>query len=84
MRILLVDDHPIVRCGIRQILVEGLAAVSVGEASDGAQAMASLRSGDWDLVVLDVTLPGASGLDVLKEIRRTSPNLPVLVLSMHP
>jgi two-component system invasion response regulator UvrY len=59
MRILLVDDHPIVRYG-------------------------SLRSGDWDLVVLDVTLPGASGLDVLKEIRRTSPNLPVLVLSMHP
>jgi DNA-binding NarL/FixJ family response regulator len=84
IRILLVDDHPVVRYGIRQILVDGLKSVSVGEATDGEQALASIRADNWDVVVLDVTLPRASGLDVLKEIRRDYPSLPVLVLSMHP
>jgi DNA-binding NarL/FixJ family response regulator len=84
IRILLVDDHPVVRYGIRQILVDGLKSVSVGEASDAPGALASIRTDDWDVVVLDVTLPGVSGLDVLKDIRRDYPNLPVLVLSMHP
>jgi DNA-binding NarL/FixJ family response regulator len=84
VRILLVDDHPVVRHGIRQILVDGLKGVSVGEAGDVASASASIRAAAWDVVVLDVTLPGASGLDLLKEIRHTRPALPVLVLSMHP
>jgi len=69
VRILLVDDHPVVRHGIRQILVDGLKGVSVGEAGDVASASASIRAAAWDVVVLDVTLPGASGLDLLKEIR---------------
>ena len=84
IRILLVDDHPVVRHGIRQILIDGLKAVTVGEASDVPTASARLRSDGWDVVVLDLTLPGASGLDLLKEIRRERPSLPVLVLSMHP
>jgi two-component system, NarL family, invasion response regulator UvrY len=84
IRILLVDDHPVVRHGIRQILIDGLKAVTVGEANDVATASARLRSDVWDVVVLDLTLPGASGLDLLKEIRRERPALPVLVLSMHP
>jgi DNA-binding NarL/FixJ family response regulator len=84
IRILLVDDHPVVRHGIRQILVDGLKHVSVGEASDASGARASIRGNGWDLVVLDVTLPGESGLDLLKDIRRDYPALPVLVLSMHP
>src|SRR5262245_58944561 len=84
IRILLVDDHPVVRHGIRQILVDGLKNVSVGEASDVRGARASIRGDGWDLVVLDVTLPGESGLDLLKDIRRSHPDLPVLVLSMHP
>ena len=84
IRILLVDDHPVVRHGIRQILVDGLKAVTVGEASDVPTASARLRSDVWDVVVLDLALPGASGLDLLKEIRRERPGLPVLVLSMHP
>ena len=84
IRILLVDDHPVVRQGIRQILLDGLKAVSLGEASDVATALARIRADAWDLVVLDLTLPGASGLDLLKEIRRERPALPVLVLSMHP
>jgi two-component system, NarL family, invasion response regulator UvrY len=84
IRILLVDDHPVVRQGIRQILVDGLKAVSLGEASDVTTALTRIRSDGWDLVVLDLTLPGASGLDLLKTIRRERPALPVLVLSMHP
>jgi two-component system, NarL family, invasion response regulator UvrY len=84
IRILLVDDHPVVRHGIRQILIDGFKSVSVGEASDVATASASIRNSAWDIVVLDVTLPGASGLDLLKEIRQMRPALPVLVLSMHP
>ena len=84
IRILLVDDHPVVRHGIRQIVADGLKTVSIGEASDAEHAMLSIRNDGWDLVVLDVTLPGASGLDVLKVIRRDYPSLPVLVLSMHP
>lgn len=84
MRILLVDDHPIVRHGIRQILVDGLKAVTVGEANDVPTASLLIRDEPWDVVVLDLTLPGASGLDLLKEIRHDRPELPVLVLSMHP
>jgi two-component system invasion response regulator UvrY len=84
IRILLVDDHPVVRHGIRQILIDGMKGVVVGEASDVPTASARIRSDVWDVVVLDLTLPGASGLDLLKEIRRERPALPVLVLSMHP
>jgi two-component system invasion response regulator UvrY len=84
IRVLLVDDHPVVRCGIRQVLLEGMPAVSVGEAADVATASDCIRSGAWDVIVLDLTLPDASGLDLLREIRRERPTLPVLVLSMHP
>jgi two-component system invasion response regulator UvrY len=84
IRILLVDDHPVVRQGIRQILVDGLKSVILGEASDVATASARIKADVWDLVVLDLTLAGASGLDLLKEIRRDRPGLQVLVLSMHP
>ena len=84
IRILLVDDHPVVRHGIRQILVDGLKTVSVGETSNVSGALASIRSNAWDVVVLDLTLPDGSGLDLLKDIRREQPALPVLVLSMHP
>jgi two-component system, NarL family, invasion response regulator UvrY len=83
IRILLVDDHPIVRDGIRRILTEGFTAVHVGEAGDVKSARIQLLSAPWDVVVLDVTLPDGSGLDLLKEIRREFPALPVLVLSMH-
>jgi DNA-binding NarL/FixJ family response regulator len=83
-RILLVDDHPVVRHGIRQILVDGMKAVSIGEAPDAESAMIKIRGDEWDVIVLDVTLPGKSGLDLLKDVRREQPGVPVLVLSMHP
>jgi DNA-binding NarL/FixJ family response regulator len=82
-RILLVDDHPVVRQGIRQILAGAFTPAVVGEAATAEEGMSELRNTDWDVLVLDLTLPGTSGLDMLKDLRRVRPTLPVLVLSMH-
>jgi DNA-binding NarL/FixJ family response regulator len=84
MRILLVDDHPVVRHGIRTILTERLKDAVVGEAGDAASALMQVRSADWDVVVADISLPGTNGLDLIKELRRLQPTLPTLVVSMHP
>jgi DNA-binding NarL/FixJ family response regulator len=83
-RLLLVDDHPVFRQGVRRVLADGLADVHIGEADDGLTALNQLRSDEWDLVLLDVTLPGPDGLEVLKEVRAEFPRVPVLVVSMHP
>src|SRR4030095_1804670 len=84
IRILLVDDHPVVRQGIRAILMERLKGAVVGEAADAGSALRQVRDGDWDVVVADISLPTMSGLDLIKELRLTSPNMPIVVLSMHP
>jgi DNA-binding NarL/FixJ family response regulator len=83
-RILLVDDHPIVRQGIKQVLSGAFDPALVGEAANAEEGLSEVRSTDWDIMVLDLTLPGMSGLDLLKDLRRERPTLPVLVLSMHP
>jgi two-component system invasion response regulator UvrY len=83
-RILLVDDHPIVRHGIKQVLTDAFDPAQVGEAANAEEGLSEVRSTDWDILVLDLTLPGTSGLDLLKDLRRERPTLPVLVLSMHP
>jgi two-component system invasion response regulator UvrY len=84
IRILLVDDHPVVRHGIRTILTERLKGAVVGEAGDAIGALEQVRDGDWDVVVADISLPGTSGLDLIKQLRRTHPSLPTVVVSMHP
>jgi DNA-binding NarL/FixJ family response regulator len=84
MKILLADDHTVVRKGLRQILVEGFKGATFGEAANGQQALERVWKEAWDIVVLDLTMPGRSGLEVLKEIKQTRPKLPVLILSMHP
>jgi DNA-binding NarL/FixJ family response regulator len=84
MRILLVDDHPVVRHGIRTILTERIEGAVVGEAGDADSALSQVRSTEWDLVVADISLPGANGLDLIKELRRLDPRLPTVVVSMHP
>jgi two-component system invasion response regulator UvrY len=84
IRVLLVDDHPVVRRGIRTILLERLKGAVVGEAGDAATALTQVRDGVWDVVVADISLPGASGLDLIKQLRRLHPALPTLVVSMHP
>lgn len=84
MRILIADDHPVVRRGLRQLLEEQRDLTVAGEASNGDEVLSLLRQDHFDIVILDVAMPGRSGLDVLKEIRHERPALPVLILSMHP
>lgn len=83
MRILIADDHAILRRGLREILQRELPGVVSGEAADAAEVLAQVQRQDWDLLILDVTMPGRSGLDLLKDLRYLRPKLPVLVLSMH-
>lgn len=84
IRILLADDHTIVRKGLKQILSEGMSGVEFGEASNAHETAVLLAKEKFDIVILDVSMPGRSGLDLLKDIKVSSPKLPVLVLSMHP
>ena len=83
-RILIVDDHSVVRRGLKQILVDEFKKAEFGEASNVGEALERVRKEAWDAVVLDITMPGRSGLEALKEIKEAKPKLPVLVLSMHP
>jgi two-component system invasion response regulator UvrY len=82
--ILLVDDHAVVRNGLKQMLMEHLGSVIFGEANDAIDAMRQVRHQDWGLVVLDIRLPGRSGVDVLKQIKSEKHHLPVLILSSYP
>ena len=84
MRILITEDHAVVRQGLRLILADHFKKAVFGEARNATEALARVWKEKWDVVVLDITLPGRSGLEVLKEIKRWRPTLPVLVLSMHP
>ena len=84
MRILIADDHPIVRTGLKQILAAERDMMVVGEARNGQEALELGRTLEWDIAVLDYSMPGRSGVDLLKEIKRHHPNRPVLVLSMFP
>src|SRR5512140_3633701 len=84
LRILVADDHEVVRKGLVKVLAESLQPVKVDEARNGQEAMSKVWKSDYDLVVLDMKMPGKSGLDVLKEIKQHRPKLPVMILSMHP
>jgi DNA-binding NarL/FixJ family response regulator len=82
-RVLLVDDHAVVRRGVRDILTEALGKVSFGEAGKPSEALEKLQKETWDVVVLDISLPGRGGVDALRDMKRLRPAVPVLVLSMH-
>jgi two-component system, NarL family, invasion response regulator UvrY len=84
IRILLVDDHPVARHGIKSLLQDRIRDAVIGEASDGPAALRQVEQGAWDLVIADLSMPGMSGLELIKELRRVKPELPTLVLSMHP
>ena len=84
IKVLIADDHTVVRQGLKQILSEDPQLTVVGEAADGNEVLAALETLSVDALVLDITMPGRNGLDVLKEVKRKRPTLPVLVLSMHP
>jgi len=83
IRALIADDHAVVRQGLRQILQETSDMRVTGEAATGPEALDRARADSYDVVVLDITMPGRSGFEVLKELRIEQPELPVLVLSMH-
>ncbi len=84
LRVLIADDHAITREGLKRILTDYPEAVHVGNAANAAQTLSMVRKNDWDLVLLDISLPDKSGLEVLKSIKKDRPALPVLVLSMYP
>ena len=84
IKVLIADDHAVVRSGLKQILDETGGEIQVqGEAANGREVIEKVQAQDWDVLVLDITMPGRSGLDILKDIRQMQPRLPVLILSMH-
>lgn len=83
IRVLIVDDHAIVRRGLRQIVAETGDIVVNGEAETGSQAIKTARQEDFDVMLLDISLPDKNGIEVLKQIKKEKPKLAVLMLSMH-
>ncbi len=84
IKILIADDHAIVRQGLKQIVASDLNMAVIGEAQNGHEVIERVRTLLPDVVVLDINMPNKNGLDVLKELKRERPKLPVLILSMHP
>jgi DNA-binding NarL/FixJ family response regulator len=84
IRILIADDHAVVREGVKRILAETNDLVVAGEASHGQEVLAKVSAESWDMVLLDISMPGRNGLEVLRQLKTTYPSLPVLVFSMHP
>lgn len=84
LKILIADDHPLVRDGLINTISKGISNVSLGEASSAAGVLNEVRRQSWDLLILDINMPGRDGLDVLRELKTLQPELPVIILSMYP
>jgi two-component system invasion response regulator UvrY len=84
IKILIADDHPIVRAGFKQVISDMPDMLVADEAGNGQEALAYIRKKDYDLVLLDISMPGRSGLEVLKDLKSEKPKLPVLILSIYP
>ncbi len=84
MKILIADDHEIVREGLKKIIEEAPDIAKIGEASNANELLEKMRSSDWDLFIVDINMPGKSGLDVLRDIKKEAPKIPVLILSVYP
>lgn len=83
IRILLADDHTLIRDGLKQIFADTEDLQVAGEAASGHEVLARVREGEWDILLLDLSMPGRSGLELVKQIKSEKPRLPILVLSMH-
>jgi two-component system, NarL family, invasion response regulator UvrY len=83
IRILIADDHAIVRAGLKQFIAHEQDMVVSGEAADGTETLAFVRTGECDVVLLDLSMPGKNGIDTLRQLKRTCPELPVLILSAY-
>lgn len=84
VNILVVDDHPAIRRGIKEILAQEPDVGEWGEAQDCREAKVLLHAGEWHLLILDISLPDRNGLELLRDVRRECPDLPILVVSMYP
>ncbi|MBX7246343.1 MAG: response regulator transcription factor [Candidatus Sumerlaeaceae bacterium] len=84
IRLLIADDHPVIRRGLKEILSEQSGMEVVAEASNAAEVLEQVRKHKLDVVLLDITMPGRSGIDALRDIKHEYPKLPVLMLSIHP
>lgn len=82
-RVLLADDHAIIRDGLKQILADTVDLEVGGEASNGTEVMQKVRAQDWDVLVLDISMPGRNGLELIRMIKDEKPDLFILILSMH-
>lgn len=83
IRILIADDHTILRDGLKQILAECTDMKVGGEAENGFEVLKKIREEDWDVLVLDMSMPGRSGIELIKQVKSEKPKLPILILSMH-
>ena len=83
-KILIADDHAVVRKGLKQILTETSDMIAAGEASTGQEVLDMLMKNEYDVVILDISMPGRSGLDIMKDLKNMKSSIPVLVLSIHP
>ena len=83
IRVLLADDHAIVRAGLREILTDAGDITVAGEAASGQEVMACIRGGDYDVAVLDMSMPGRSGIELIRQVKDAKPKLRILVLTMH-
>ncbi|MBK8163170.1 MAG: response regulator transcription factor [Gammaproteobacteria bacterium] len=84
IKVLIADDHPVIRQGLHQILSDHAEEFIIGEAENSLDTLRQVRNGHWDVVVLDINMPGKSGLDALKQIRNEKPQTQVLVFTMYP
>jgi two-component system invasion response regulator UvrY len=84
LNVIIADDHPIVRAGLRQIIAEDAGLTVAAEAGDGHGLLSQMRTRAYDVVLLDITMPGMDGLDVLKQLKLEFPRVPVIILTVHP
>lgn len=84
LRILIADDHSLFRRGVKDLLIDGLGAVTIGECANAHELLDTVRQKKWDVVILDIGMPGTTGAEALKQLKAECPKLPVVVLSMHP
>ena len=84
IEVIIADDHPIVRAGLKQIIMEQNDITVSGEAASGADLLKQVQQRDYDVVLLDLSMPGMDGIDVLKQLKIDKPHLPVIILTVHP